>query len=124
MRRGRPAGEEVVFDEPVPIGRKDELDVQALAFGIALGLFEAVSGRKFLPFGFDERESHGLGVHVDTDAEDVVHLAPRAPPRLVADDVDRARRLFAFDQVLRPADLVECGIDQLGACVRLVQAHG
>jgi len=71
-------------------------------FGIALGLIQAVTGRKAFFLGLDERQGDWLCVDIHLDPKDIVDLPARASPCLAVDDFYRARRLFTPDQVFRP----------------------
>lgn len=123
-RGGCLACEGVVLDELVAVGGEDEFDVLPPAFGIAFALFESVSGRKTFLFCLDQSKRDRLGLGVDLDTQDVVHLAPCTSARLAVDDFNGSGRLFAPNKILGPTLFMEGRIDQFCAGVGFVEIHG
>jgi hypothetical protein len=62
-----------------------------------------VVGRQAFFLGFDERHGDGLRFRVDLDAESIIHAAPAAAASFPANDLDRACRLLAANEVFDPA---------------------
>ena len=122
-RRGQ-AREAVELDKLMSVGREHEADIESLALGVALTLIEAMPGREGFFLGLDERHRDRLRVHVDLDPENVIDLATGSPPRLPVDDLDRARRLLAPNEVFGPATPVYGWIDELGSRIGFVVGHG
>ena len=101
------------------VAGKHELDVQALAGRVRLGLLQSVRGRLVFRLGFDQRHGHRLRIRSDFDPQHIVHAPLGLLARLAVDDLDRAGGLLAPNQILGPAARVESGVDQFGAGIRL-----
>src|ERR1700693_3576370 len=113
----------VELDEEMAVGRKDKSDVQALAGGVELSLFEAMHRGEVLGLRFDQGERDRLGIGVDADPQRVVDPASRLLARLSVNDLDGAGRLLAADEVLHPASRMQGWIDQLRPGVGLGEQH-
>lgn len=105
------------------VGREHEPNVQSLAGSVGLCLIKTVTGRQRFSLGLDERHRYRLGIDIDLDPEDIVYLAPRAPPSLAVDYLNSARRLFAPNKILGPASFVNSRINQFGSRISFVVTH-
>ena len=98
-----------MLDELVTVASEDESHIEA--FGVDLGLFEAVVRRLVLRFGLNQRYGDGLRVSRDLDAQGVVDTSLGLLEGPAVDDLDGAGSLFATDEVLGPSSSMDGGID-------------
>lgn len=117
----RPAsgvGAQVGLVELMPVGGEGER--YAVQARIALGLLDAGIRRGVFGLGLDHGDRHRL--FLDGKVEDVVRASW---PALVAGagPHEGPWRQLATDPVFAPAALVQRGVDQLGAGIRLVEGH-
>jgi len=113
----------VIFHEQVAVAGIDELDVEALAGGVELGLFQAMGRGQIGGLGLYEGHGEGLRVGVDSHPQGVVHPALGLLPGLALDDLNGAGGFFPADEVLGPPPAMKGGINQLGPGICLAQAH-
>ena len=107
------------------IGRENELNVKASAFGISLGLGQAIASMKLLPLCLYESQGDGLCIDIDLDPQNVIDLPAPAPPTLAIDDLDLTGGLLAPDEVFGPPAPVDGRVDEFGSCIGfVVVVHG
>ena len=73
-RRLGQAGETVVFDELMAVGRKDEGHVEPFTLRVGFGLIETMAGRQAFLLGLDQRHRHRLGRDGDLEPQGVALL--------------------------------------------------
>ncbi len=113
-RLGSRARRVVVFDELVPVGRKDKRHMMQLPDAVALALLQAVLRRFPLVLRLQDRERNASRAFREWTAKQIIRAPRRSPLPLPINDVDLPRRLFDEDVSAPPsASVDQHGINQL-----------